>query len=210
MKTIGEYLKDKRVKGNYTYKKIETDTKIKREFVVAIENENWHELPDYPVVLGFVKKIARSLRLSEKQAAALLRRDYPPKKLPINPKPDVSRGFKWSPKTTFIVGVGVVILAIFTYLGYQYALFTKPPLLEVYYPTEGESINESHLLVTGKTNKEATVIINNQPVLVTDDGDFEASLEVNNQTQEVVVQAKYRSGKETVVHRNIEVVIPKL
>jgi cytoskeletal protein RodZ len=204
MNTIGGLLKDARVKKRYSLARVETETKIKKDFIKAVEEEDWQALPDYPVVVGFVKNIANYLGLKEPSAVALLRRDYPPQKLSINPKPDVSKQLFWSPKMTFLVGVGIVIAVILGYLGFQYAGFISPPPLSLSQPQEGQIVGSTSVTVSGKTNPEATVKANNQPILVNEDGTFTAEVEIFKGTSEIVVTATSRSGKETTLRRNIK------
>lgn len=205
METIGKYLKEVRVKKKRSREKVAKETKIREEFVAAIEKEEWESLPEFPVVVGFVKSISRFLGADERRAVALLRRDYPPKVLPINPKPDISSKFVWSPKITFILGVATVLVLILGYLGFQYAKFMSPPKLIINRPEQEEVVSSTTLEVLGKTDPDATVKVNNQPVLVEADGTFKAEIEVLEDTKEVVVKAVSRSGKETVVRRKIEV-----
>lgn len=209
MKTIGEILKEARKKKGFSFREVEAGTKIKKDFILAIENERWEKLPDYPVVLGFVKNIGDFLDVDPKKAAAFLRRDYPPKNLPVNPKPDVSKQFVWSPKLTFLVGIIVVFLAIGGYLGFQYYHFISPPEVSISVPKENQKITKNSLTVVGKTDSDATVEINNQPVIVDDNGDFTAELDISENTKEIVVKAVSRSGKETVVQRKIDVQLNK-
>ena len=204
MKTIGSLLKDARVKKRFSLARLEAETKIKKDFIKAVEEENWQVLPDYSVVVGFVKNIANYLGLKERSAVALLRRDYPPQKLSINPKPDVSKQFVWSPKLTFLVGVGIVIAVILGYLGFQYTGFISPPALTLNQPQEGQVVGNPKVIVSGKTNPEATVKANNQLILVNEDGSFTAEVEIFKGTLEIVVTSTSRSGKETVVRRNIK------
>ncbi|HJX59181.1 hypothetical protein A2V61_03640 [Candidatus Woesebacteria bacterium RBG_19FT_COMBO_47_8] len=204
MKTIGSFIKDARAKKRYSLAKLEEATKIKKDFIEAIEKEDWKTLPDYSVVVGFVKNIAAYLQAGERQAIALLRRDYPPQKLSINPKPDVSRQFVWSPKLTFFVGVGAVIAIIVGYLIFQYVRFINPPHLEVFEPKEGQVVNTAAIRVSGKTDGDAVIKANNQPILVSDDGKFSADIEIFAGTGEIVVKAVSRSGKETTVKRMIK------
>ena len=89
MKTIGKFLKEARIRKGYSLSQLEDDTKIKKTFIEAVEKENWASLPDFPVTLGFVKNIAKYLGADERTAVAILKRDYPPQNLSINPKPDV-------------------------------------------------------------------------------------------------------------------------
>ena len=205
MKTIGQFLKDARNKKRYSLVKVENATRIKKNFIEAIEKEDWRSLPDFPVVVGFVKSIAQFLDLNVRSTVALLRRDYPPKSLSINPKPDVGQKFSWSPKLSFIVGVGVVIVAVLGYLGFQYTKFLSPPKLEVLEPRDSQVVTSRLVTVSGKTDSDATIKINNQPTLSDSDGGFTAQIQIYEGTTEIVIKAVSRSGKETVVARKITV-----
>lgn len=205
MKGIGTHLKLARIRKKLSRVKLEGRTKVRSSFIKAIEDENWEILPDYPVVVGFVKSISQTLGLDKDSAMALLRRDYPPKKLNPNPKPDVADKFSWSPKATFISGVVVVSVLILGYLVFQYINYIRPPQLEIYYPLEGENINRSVIKVEGKTDEDTSVFVNNQPALVSDDGYFWTEIGVERATERVEIVAKTRSGKETRITREINV-----
>lgn len=204
MKTIGQLFLDARHEKKYTLARVERLTKIKKEFIKGIEQQEWQLLPEYPVVLGFVKNISRALGVDESKAVAFLRRDYPPQKVAMNPKPDLPiRELRWSPRLTFLLGIAVVVIAILGYLGFQYLQFISPPRLEVIKPIENEIVRSTQITIKGETNPEATITINNQPALVNDSGDFEAEIEVSNDTKEIQVIATSRSGKQTQVSRKI-------
>ncbi len=207
MRTLGTFFKETRQSLKLTIAEVEKKTRIKTSFIKAIESESWDDLPEFPVVHGFVRNIAESLSLDPKQALALLRRDYPPKKLPINPKPDIKEKFVWNPRLTFLSGILVVMLFLGTYLGYQYIQFIRPPELTVTNPQEGEVIEQRSIVVTGSTVPEAVVRVNNQPVLLDEFGNFRTEIEIFEGTGEIEIKSISRSGKETVVHRKIE---PKL
>ena len=64
MKTIGRALKEARTQKRLSLSKLESQTKIKKNFIQAIENEDWESLPEFPVVVGFVKSIAGALKIS--------------------------------------------------------------------------------------------------------------------------------------------------
>lgn len=204
MRTIGKIIKEERINRRYTLDDVEAETKIKSEFIKAIEKEDWGKLPEYPVVQGFIKNLAQALGIDRGQAMALLRRDYPPKSLKINPNPDLKEKFTWGPKLTFLISIVLVLAVILGYLGVQYISFIKPPLLEVVTPGEGEVVTMTPLRVVGKTDPEATIKINNQLANVDEDGGFFAEIAIFERTEEITVQATSRSGKETVVTRKID------
>lgn len=205
MKTVGKVIKDARLAKRYSVIKMENLTRIKKDFIEAIEEENWNALPPFPTVLGFVKSLSAPLDLSEKSTVAILKRDYPPKKVNINPKPDVTNKFVWSPKLTFIVGISFAILIILSYLGFQYFKFISPPYLAVTSPRSGQVVTSSTVLVSGSTDSDAKVVVNNQPIVVGDDGSFSVDLSVVKSTTEIKIVATSRSGKTTTVSRTISV-----
>lgn len=206
MNTIGAFINQSRREKKLTLDDLAQKTRIKKEFLRNLEQERWDNLPEYAVVLGFVKSIAGFLDIPENKAVALLRRDYPPKKVAKDqPKPDLPREFRWSPRLTFLAGVLVVIVFVAVYLGVQYTRFVKPPELEISQPTQDQIIDQRTLIVQGVTDSDASVQVNNQPALVSDDGHFEAEINVNQNTQEIVVEAVSRSGKKTSIKLPIKV-----
>lgn len=196
-------MKDTRKKNGYTREDVSEGTKIKKDFVIAIENEEWNELPEYTVVAGFVKNIASFLNEDTNKAIALLRRDYPPRSVSVSPKPDVSDKFVWSPKLTFFVGATVVVLTIIVYLSVQYFSFISPPSLSVSTPNENETISTKVIEVVGVTDPDATIEVNGQSALVDQDGNFIEEVEVAEGLDKITIKAVSRSGKETVVERNV-------
>jgi len=196
---------DARARKRFSLKKLEEITKIKSVFIEAIEKERWQALPAFPTVLGFVKSISAPLGLNEKMTIAVLKRDYPPRKLNINPKPDAVSRFSWSPKLTFAVGIVLVVIAILGYLGFQYTRFLSPPDLTIDSPKENQIVTGSSVLVFGSTDSDAKITVDDQPVLVDQDGKFSVSIGVSNTTKEIVIDAISRSGKERVISRKITV-----
>jgi len=203
MNTIGTFLNKARLQKKISLSKLESVTKIKKQFIEAIEKEDWKNLPEYPVILGFVRNIAGSLNVSVDTSLALLRRDYPPKKLKVTPSPDVEKKFTWSPKLTFMVGIGLFLLTLLGYLGFSYSRFISPPILMVQKPAEEEVVLSTVLKVMGTTDTDAKIEVNNQPVLVDADGNFEGVVEISEDLGEIIIIATSRSGKETVINRKI-------
>lgn len=205
MNTIGQIIKEARVKKKLSFGKLEEATKIRSSFIKSIEEEKWNNLPTFTTVLGFVKSISAALGINEQMAIAVLKRDYPPKKLNINPKPDAFSRFTWSPKLTFALGVVAVLIVVLGYIGFQYTKFISPPDLTVDSPKENQIVDGNSVLVFGATDSDVIIEVNNQPVLVDSDGKFSVNLGVVSTTKEIIVKAISRSGKERVISRKITV-----
>lgn len=205
MKNIGSIFKDAREKKRYSREKVSDITKIKVSFIEAIERGDWEVLPSQSTVIGFVRSIAKALNINETMAVATFKRDYIPTKIQVNPKQPQKKGVRWSPKVTLFAGVGVFFLLILIYLGFQYKRFTSPPNLQVDVPRENQLVTTSTLTVSGVTDGDATVKVNNQPALVGDDGVFSTKIDVTKEVKEVKVEAVSRSGKTSSVSRTIQV-----
>lgn len=197
MLTIGQILKEARLRKKVSLSTIEKNTKIKKNFILLIEKNDWDNLPEYPVVSGFVKNLAVFLDLSPQNAIAFLRRDYPPKKLSINPKPDIESKFVWSPKLTFALGIAVVTLLVLGYLGLEYQKFLKPPEIEIVSPKINQIVLEDKVKVEGKTTTDVTLTINNQPIILDQEGNFVTEILITKDTKSLIFKAISRSGKVT-------------
>ncbi len=209
MKSFGQVIKEARTQKGFSIDDLERTTKIKRQFLLAIETQKWDKLPSYPVLQGFIRLIGHALEVNEYKLVATLRRDYPPKALRVDPRPDVSSKLQWNPKYSFVIGALLVIFLVVGYLVFQYLRFISPPTLFVEFPPEGYTAKETTLSVSGKTSQDATVKVNNQPFVVDDNGKFSGEIELTGDTYEVVVSATSRSGRETTVRRKIVVDLEK-
>jgi len=204
MKRVGEIIKEERLRKGVSLRQLEKATKIKREFLQALEMGDWAKLPEYPILAGFVKNISQILDLSETKILAFLRRDYfrkePPKK-----SYEVQQEFVWTPKHTFFLVTGLCVFIALFYLIFQYFSFIKPPSLIVDFPQEGEIVKNRILEVRGRVSPDAVVYVNNQPALVQEDGSFTAKIEVSDETYDIFFLAESRSGKKTSISRKIKV-----
>ena len=209
MKSFGEVIKETRLEHKFTLEDLEQTTKIKKEFLRAIESQRWDKLPDYPVLQGFVRLIGHSLDTDEKKLVAFLRRDYPPKQLRVSPRPDISNKVNWKPKLVVFLGAAASAIVVVGYLVYQYYSFVSPPALSIDFPPDGYEVHEKSLSIKGKTSQDATVSVNNQPFIVDPDGAFSGTIGVAPETKELDIVAKSRAGKETTVKRNIVVMLEK-
>ena len=205
MRKIGLFLKEERTKKKLSLSQMERDTKIKRKFIDMIEKGEWNHLPEYSVTSGFIRTIAKKLSIPEENAMAVLRRDYPSdvSKLPVNPKPDLKLRTTISPKFIMILLSAFAGILFLGYLVYQYVQYISPPKLLVSKPIEGQEEFVGDIPISGKTDSEVTLTVNNQKVLVSKTGDFNDKINVAESTKEIIFIAKSRYGKETIIIRQI-------
>jgi len=122
MKTIADLIKLSRAKKKYSLDKLESETKIRKEFLSALEKNAWDKLPEYTTVVGFVRSVCSRLGINEETGVAMLRRDYPPdlinKKQPKKLFGGI--GLEIGPRLFSIGAVTLIIIAFLGYVTFQY------------------------------------------------------------------------------------------
>lgn len=68
---LGDYLKSKREELSFSLDDIVAETKIQKMYIIAMEEENYKELPEPIYVKGFLKTYARALKIDEKEVVDL-------------------------------------------------------------------------------------------------------------------------------------------
>jgi cytoskeleton protein RodZ len=126
---IGEALRRARLEKGISLEQIETDTKIQRRYLEAMENEQWDVLPGQVYLKSFFKIYSRYLGLSEHFYYQLMNqhsfrsgpKHHTPKfKLKISPQV----------KTTIVLAIAAIVLLLSTSYFYQQYL-ALPDLPEV-------------------------------------------------------------------------------
>jgi cytoskeletal protein RodZ len=205
---LGQLLHQQRLRKKLTLADVAKGTKIKEVFLAAIEKGEYHKLPSPAYAKGFVINYATFLGLPRSEVMALFRREFDEKRA-YKVLPDSltkqqafpQRRFKIQDSLLIIGGLGILFLG---FLLFQYrAAFIAPPL-QVTSPEEGATLSQT-ILVSGKTDREATVIVNNQQVSLDTKGEFSKNLSLFPGKVTITVKAKNRFGKETVVHRQVTI-----
>ncbi len=208
MVRLGQHLQQERQKKHLSIEEVSQATKIKSQFLSAIEKGEYVKLPSPAYAAGFVRNYISFLGLPEREMLALFRREFDSKKAyKVLPE-----GF--SQKKTFplhhlrmqqslIIGIGILLLIV-GYLLFQYRGAIFPPSLSVTTPQE-HAVVEQAVVVTGKTESDATVFVNTDLATVDDNGNFTKTLSLFPGKAEVVIKARNSFGKETIVTRDIVV-----
>lgn len=127
---IGEKLKDERIKQGFTLQEVEEDTKIRKFYLEAIENDNYGILPPKVYATGFVRRYAKFLGLNEDEYAELFKQaaygsSDKEELIEIKPQSDRGKGLE-STITWKNVVVALVFLLVVIWVGdYLIAYFTK-------------------------------------------------------------------------------------
>jgi cytoskeleton protein RodZ len=210
MKTVGEILKEARVKKRIELEDISHRTKISLKYLAAIEKNDFKELPPSTFTKGFMQNYAKVVGLDPKNVLAIFRRDYDQdEKGRIIPRgltePVRQQGYYFNPTTTTLglsILAGVIIIGFFIR---QVIVFNTAPEIMLKHPSENAEIT-SPVEVSGSTAPEATLTINNQPISINETGEFTASLNLTPGEHTLIVTVTSRNHKERTLQRAITIV----
>lgn len=199
MKKVSDLLREERIAKGLTLEDIEIATKIKKNFLIAIEEGKFHSLPSESYALGFVKNYAQILHLPVNRIAAFFRREYESEKVSIVPEyRREEKKFKktniFSPKSLLILGS---FLIVFFYIAFNSLSFFIGPGLNIKTPKNGQVITGNVAEVTGKTDQYASLFVNDNEVSLSLSGEFKKNLYLFSGDQKIIVVSKNRFGKET-------------
>ena len=208
MKTVGEILKQERLKQRKTILQIHKETKVPEKTIKALEADDFTSLPPATFVKGFIRIYAQTLGLEPKKLLVIFRRDWQEnKKGEIIPRglarPLNQSGFSWTPKTTLILVISTITFLFLSYVGFQLARFLLSPKLIVESPLENQKVEKETVEVVGKVNKEASVYVNNQLIETDEEGKFSYQLKLFPGENTIEVKAIDRRGKETLISRKV-------
>jgi cytoskeletal protein RodZ len=202
---LEQLLKEKRLEKNLTIEEAAAATKIKPQFLEAIERGAYNDLPSPAYAKGFVSNYADFLGLPKAQISALFKRDFDEKRaFKILPEGMVGkRGFSVRRVNTrkFMIVV-VVLMLIAGFFIFQVRTFIFPPPISLSSPKEGSTVSRE-IEVAGRTDSSATVTINDETVPVNRDGEFTKKITLFPGETTIKIRAVNRSNKETVVVRSV-------
>lgn len=205
-KTIGELLKQERQQRGVSLSELSAKTKVRLEFLEALESGDLSCLPAAPFVKGYIRACARVLSLDSDSLIAVLRRDY---------KQDyhgqlISRSLSgknhprwWSSISISWMGLAVLglFVSILVYGGYKWYQATRPPHLELTSPADQATV-ASQVEVSGYTDHQVLLLVNDRPVALNPDGSFATTVELTQEGLAMIsVQAFDQKNRVTKIDR---------
>lgn len=208
MRTVGQVLKEEREKKFYTLDEIEKITKIRKELLEALEAGQYQKLPPPTFVQGFIKNYGKFLGLNSEKLLAIFRREFSESKNP----PRILESFKASidkkrlrltPASVLVSTVLILMITFFVYLWFQYNFLVGSPFLEIDHPPDQFNTNISEVTVSGRSDPEVKISINDQEIQIDQSGKFSQQIKLSENVNNIVITAISKSGKQTKVERTV-------
>lgn len=200
MKTIGEILKNARLLKKITLEEVEKQTKIRKKFLIAFEENDFSKLPEFIFSRGFLKNYSEFLDLSPGPLIAVFRRQSKEEKAEFLPKAAAKDTnelpIKITPKITAVF-VSTLLIGIFVfYLLLQLLSFIGKPGLKIYSPKNNLIVKTEIIEIKGKTDPEGKLFINGQEITIMAAGSFSEKINLNKGENKIIIVAKNKAGKE--------------
>src|SRR3989344_17873 len=208
-KSIGKLLMSQREKKKLTLEDIYKFIKINPKYLYALENDDYSVFKGKVHAKGFLKVYSEFLDLNLDEVLALWRREYEggfdaldnEKKVKLKNLDSFS--FVLTPQIV-LTSLGVIFCVLFFgYLFYQYKNYTDAPKLDIYYPQNNLLLEQDILDVTGKTDIDSEVFINNQKIILNPDGSFATSLKLKEGINSLKISAVNKLSKKTELIRTV-------
>lgn len=203
----GQKLRDERQSRGLSLSQVSESTKIKVEFLEAIEKGDYHKLPSSSYAYGFVRNYTRFLKIAEKEILPLFRREFDAEKV-YKVLPEGLVGQKEIPLKRFKIKQAVILIVLlfvllfgFIIFQYRYA-FINPPIT-LFNPSEMSVLTSSTILVLGKTDPNSTITVNDEQVSVNGDGTFKKEITGFPGKATITIKAVNRFGKQTTIERHV-------
>ncbi|MFH1186828.1 MAG: helix-turn-helix domain-containing protein [Candidatus Levyibacteriota bacterium] len=205
----GQRLQEKRLSKGLTLEEVAQGTKIRANFLSAIEKGDYSKLPSVTYAHGFVRNYARFLGLPEKETLALFRREFDEKKhYGVLPQ-GFTKNKEYSPSRLRIKQSFLYIFLIFAvvlgFIGYQYRSAVFGPSVYIISPEDNTIVKSTKVTVLGKTDPNATVMIEEFSASVDPDGEFRKVINVFPGKTIIEIKVTNKFGRQTVVERTIEI-----
>lgn len=210
MKTSGQILRLTRLSKKIELQEASRVTKIRSPYLNSIEDDDYSQLPSGATARGFIRNYSEYLGLKPDYILAIFRRDFLENQsgqiIPRGVVEPVGRNNVWTPRMTVIALVVFVFTLLGAYLFYQYQILTGPPELSVSSPVN-QTTDQDTIEISGITDPQATISINDQMVALDKGGIFSLRLPLQEGDNTITIISTGKSGQTTTVTRSVKLTL---
>ena len=178
-------------------------TGISQRYLLAIQNMTMDQLPAFPYMRGYLKRISQALNLNYNDLFELYKSEFNRKKTENFDRLPINRfAIKHISKEKQLVSILAALLVIYLVInGAQ--LLGKPPL-EIINPSESTiSVNEKIITFIGQAAQRDKLTINGEEVLINSDGTFSKSYPLQEGLNTIEFKVKRFLGQETKIIKQV-------
>ncbi len=190
-------------------------TKINKAYLAALEECNFSQLNLSSIYLkNFVKKYVQTLGGDPRPYLdQLLDEELPGReKVKVTAPTHQRHRFQFSdiPGAVRFGTLALVVVGVLSYLGLHVHNILKPPVLLVANPTDGFITKENSIMISGNTDPETKIMVNDVLIKNDEQGNFAETITLTPGINTLTIKAENKHGrvsKDTrhVIYKNTEV-----
>lgn len=205
-KTVGEVLEETRKEFDISIGDAALKTKINKDYLVALEKGEYKKLPGGVYSEKILETYANFLNID----FFCLEKAFLREMKAIRGKeaetfiPKISRGSLVV--TSRLISIFLTVLAVtgfLIYLGFGVNNIFSPPELEVFSPVDNFVTDSPTVVISGKTEKEVKVKINEQEIERKQDGFFNEIISLSPGANIIKISASKKRSKEREIYRRV-------
>ncbi|MFA5754632.1 MAG: helix-turn-helix domain-containing protein [Patescibacteria group bacterium] len=203
--SLGEKLRQARRLKNLRLEEAAQLTKIRGDYLMALEEERFDHLPAGLYGKNFLREYAIFLGLDVREIMKDLESElaYAPKDDPFSQKIVKKHKFIIFPKIIRNLIIFLAIAVCFIYLIFYFKRVVTPPGLTITEPADNLITEANSFVIKGLTEREAEVTINGELVLNNDGGKFYQPVNLKQGQNNIIIKAKKKYSRENTVTRQI-------
>lgn len=202
--SLGQKLKERRLSRELSLNDVAKKIGIRAEYLSALEEERWNDLPAGLYGKNFLKEYAALLRVGLAEHHDLLKTIWPARQEnPFSQKIVAPKKFIIFPRIVRNILISLALLACLLYLVFYLRKIFWEPRLEIAVPAANQAWDGNNLTVSGRTEKEAEVKINGEIVLNNQNGSFSQAINLKQGLNTITISAKKKHSREKTIIRQI-------
>ncbi len=207
MRKVGEVLKVERIKQGKSLSEIAIQTKLRIEYLEALEIGDYKSLPDDIYIRGFIYSYSNALNLDPKQILPFYKREISePLKQPDqnSPQPYNKSMIELTPVrvVTGILSVGILVFILLMII--QFSKFQGAPVLIIDSPSENMTSKVPTVNIMGQSDVGAKITINGEEISLNIKGIFSLEYNLKEGVNYIYIIAEDMNGHQTKVERVVE------
>ena len=200
-------LKKARVDKNLSLEEAAKKININKKYLLSLEAGEFNKLPTGIYQKNFLREYSQFLGLNADELLTVFNReikqyDSARARLFTRKTPN-ARFFIAVPKIIRIFIITAIIAVCLIYLAYYIANIIALPQLTIIYPRENLSTGQTAIIVSGQTEAEISVLINQKEVLADSNGFFDLEINLKPGLNTITIIARKKYGQENKIERII-------
>lgn len=205
IENMGEELRLARNEKKLNIDEVASIIKIRKEYLLALEMEDFNKLPSGLYGKNYLKKYAHFLNIDNKRINLFLEQLSAELEdsEPFSTKVIDRKKFIIFPKIIRSIAITLAVLAFFLYLLFYFKNLIVAPQLEISYPSANMMTSENSLEIVGKADPGSELSINEETILLNEHGDFKKLVNLKKGINTITISAKKKYSRENIIIRQI-------